>query len=88
MNEAVKETTIPKKGHKGGANEHIPTGTRNTQGKYIVKDWAGNEKDYFGSYDSTGEAYEQIAEWLRSKGIDEVDLDLELGEYDVVPRKK
>jgi hypothetical protein len=70
------------------AGEHVPSGSKYTQGKYKVVDWAGNEKDFFGTYDDTGEAYEEIAEWLRSKGIDEEELDLELGEYNVVPRKK
>jgi hypothetical protein len=88
MKDKPAETTVPKKGYKGSVDDHIPTGSRNTKGKYIVKDWAGNEKDYFGSYDDPEDAFEQIEEWLRSRGIKDEDLEVEMGEYEVVRRKK
>jgi cell division protein FtsB len=69
-------------------DKYIPSGQKNTQGKYYVTDWAGNEIDELGTYDSTKDAYDEITEWLRSKGVDEVDLDLEVGEFDVRRRKK
>jgi signal recognition particle subunit SEC65 len=69
-------------------DKYIPSGQKNTQGKYYVTDWAGNEIDELGTYDSTEDAYDEITEWLRSKGVDEDDLDLEVGEFDVRRRKK
>jgi signal recognition particle subunit SEC65 len=69
-------------------DKYIPSGQKNTQGKYYVTDWAGNEIDELGTYDSTKDAYDEITEWLRSKGVDEYDLDLEVGEFDVRRRKK
>lgn len=69
-------------------DKYIPSGQKNTQGKYYVTDWAGNEIRELGTYDSMEDAHDELVEWLRSKGVDEADLDLEVGEFDVRRRKK
>lgn len=76
------------KKYKVVEEQYVPSGQKNTQGKYYVTDWAGNEIRELGTYDSTEEAFDEITEWLRAKGINDADLDLEVGEFDVKKRKK
>ena len=66
--EKIKEAVKPAKQEaKGGVNY--------TQGKYHVKDWAGNEMPQFGTYDDFDDAHDAITEILRKQGLDDDSID-------------
>jgi hypothetical protein len=66
------------------AGEHVPSGSKNTQGNYSIKDWAGNTIDELGTYDTWDEGWEELENWLRAKGLNDDELDEALQDYEVM----
>jgi hypothetical protein len=75
VKEAVKGKAQPK------------SGPGYTQGRYHVKDWAGNDMPQFGTYDDMEEAIEGVYDHFRKQGLDDEALDEVLEDLTVQERK-
>ena len=58
-----------------------------TQGRYHVKDWAGNDMPQFGTYDDMEEAIDGVYDYFRKQGLDDDALDEVLEDLTVQERK-